>query len=270
MIRSIRISTVYCDLPLLNNQQLHGIVFSSCYVILYSVYTYAHTLQANREVGILQELNSELELEAKELHNLADRMDVLPDDVISKHLWPLLVVQSVVAMAVFLVTCLWLCRANRKLERKLNAIQTTLSQPQNHLLPTHAQWTHSMSVASESTMDSQQKTDNNIVESCQLVERTKLSNSSQSSANHACSLSFTSVSDLRRQAENIGDLSRADLKHRTTNRSKSWQESGASGSGQNCCVKETPTVLSGGPLSSHSLSSLDDRRSTAEVSILLL
>ena len=44
--------------------------------------------------------------------------------------------------------------------------------------------------------------------------------------------------DLHRQAEDIGDLSRADLKYLTINQSKGWQES----------------LPQGGPLVSHSLS----------------
>ena len=177
----------------------------------------------------------------------------------------LLVIQSIVVMAVFLVTCLWLCRMSRNLEQKLNTIQTTLTS-QNPLVPSQLT---STGVAIESTTSNQQKApsaEQDLEQSCQS-ERTKSSNCSHSST-HARSLSFTSVSDLRRQAENIGDLSRADLKCLTTNRSRSWQENGV-GSGQSCCERERDPTLSGGPLASHSLTSLDDRRSTAEVSVVL-
>lgn len=151
---------------------------------------------------------------------------------------------------------------NHNIEQKLNTIQTILTS-QNHLVPSQLTSTGG---ATESTTNNQQKApsaEQNSEQSCQ-PERTKLSNCSQSSI-HTRSLSFTSVSDLRRQAENIGDLSRADLKCLTTNRSKSWQENGVS-SGQSCCERERAAALPGGPLASHSLSSLDDRRSTAEVS----
>ena len=199
-----------------------------------------------------------MESEAGELRNLTNRVEVLPDNIMSKQLW-LLVVQSSVIMAAFLTIYLWLCRINRNLEQKLNTIQTTLSS-QNPLIPSQLT---STGVATESTTSNQQKApsaEQHSEQSCQ-PDRTKLSNCSQSSI-HTRSLS---VSDLRRQAENIGDLSRADLKCLTTNRSKSWQENGVS-SGQSCCERERAAALSGGPLVSHSLSSLDDRRSTAEVS----
>ena len=167
----------------------------------------------------------------------------------SNHLW-LLAVQSTVIMAVFFITCLWLCRTNHSLEQKLNTIQTTLSQTQNHLLSSRLT---SSVVAAESMMNNHQKAEIDSEQSYKQQsadhERTRSSNFSQSSS-HARSLSFTSMRDLHRQAEDIGDLSRVDLKYLTTNQSKRWQES----------------LSQGGPLASHSLSSLDDRRSTAEVS----
>ena len=76
-----------------------------------SVHT--HT-QTSSEVGILREpSDSELASEAKELHSLTERVNVLSDDIMSNHLW-LLAVQSTVIMAVFLY--IWLCRANHSLE----------------------------------------------------------------------------------------------------------------------------------------------------------
>ena len=186
-------------------------------------------------------------------------MDVIPNDVISKQLW-LLVVQSVVVMAVFLISCMWLCRVNRNLERKLNTIQTALSS-QNRPVPSQLT---SIGVATENSKRKMPSTKQDSEQLCPS-ERTKLNYCSQSTT-HARSQSFTSVTDLRKQAENIGDLSRADLKSLTTNRSKSWQENGIS-SGQNCFERKTVTALSGGPLTSHSLTSLDSRRSTDEVSI---
>lgn len=184
-------------------------------------------------------------------------MNDLPDDMVSNHLW-LVAVQSTVIMAVFFVTCLWLCRVNHSLEQKLNAIQSTLSQTQNH--PRPSQLTSSGgsgSVAVESMVNNHQKSEINLKQSYHHQptdhERTKSSNFSPSSS-HARSLSFTSMRDLHRKAEDIGDLSRADLKCLTANQSKRWQETLPHG---------------GGPLSSHSLSSLDDRRSTAaEVSTI--
>ena len=197
-----------------------------------------------------------MESEAEELHSLTEKVNDLPDDIMSNHLW-LVAVQSTVIMAVFFITCLWLCRVNHSLEQKLNAIQTTLSQTQNH--PTPSQLTSNSSgssVAVESMVNNHQKTEINLKQSYKQPtdhERTKSSNFSQSSS-HARSLSFTSVRDLHRQAEDISDLSRADLKCLTANQSKRWQETLPQG---------------GGPLSSHSLSSLDDRRSTAaEVSTI--
>ena len=168
----------------------------------------------------------------------------------SNHLW-LVAVQSTVIMAVFFITCLWLCRANHSLEQKLNAIQTTLSQTKIHPTPSQLISSISGSVAVESMMNNHQKPEIDLKQSYHHQptdhERTKSSNFSPSSS-HARSLSFTSMKDLHRQAEDIGDLSRADLKCLTANQSKRWQEMLPQG---------------GGPLSSHSLSSLDDRRSTA-------
>ena len=183
-------------------------------------------------------------------------MNDLPDDMMSNHLW-LLAVQSTVIMAVFFITCLWLCHANHSLEQKLNAIQTTLSQTQNHPRPSQLTSSSSGGVAMESMVNNHQKSEIDLKQSYNHQptdhERTKSSNFSQSSS-HARSLSFTSMRDLRRKAEDIGDLSRADLKCLTANQSKRWQETLPQG---------------GGPLSSHSLSSLDDRRSTAaEVSTI--
>ena len=195
-----------------------------------------------------------MESEAKELHSLTEKVNDLPDDMMSNHLW-LVAVQSTVIMAVFFITCLWLCRVNHSLEQKLNAIQSTLSQTQNNLTP--SQLTSSGgSVAMESMVNNHQKSEIDLKQLYNQPtdhERTKSRNFSPSSS-HARSLSFTSVRDLRRKAEDIGDLSRADLKCLTANQSKRWQET---------------LPHSGGPLSSHSLSSLDDRRSTAaEVSTI--
>ena len=227
---------------------------------------HAH-IQTSREVGILRELHSEIQSEAEEIHNLTNRVDIQPDDVLSKHLC-LLAVQSVVITAVFLVTCLYLCRVNRNLEQKLNTIQTTLSS-QNHPPVIPSQLLTSVDVATENAMNNRQIMEKDLEQSCQSTERTKLSNGSQVASTHARSLSFTSVSDIRRQAENIGDLSGVDLKHLTTatTQRRSWRENGRS-SGHSCWERETTATLSGaGHLSSRSLSSLDDRRSSAEVSV---
>ena len=216
--------------------------------------------QTSREVGVLRELHSELKSEAEELHNLTKKVDTVPNDVITKHLW-LLVVQSGVVMAVFLISSLWLCRANRSLERKLNDIQTTLSS-QSRPLPSKLT---SIGLATDSAVRNQQQKQRSTEQNSnkELTRRTK-SASSQSST-HARSLSFTSVADLHRQAENIGDLSRADLKARTTTRSTSWQES-RYGSELTSSKRETAGV-SDGPLASHSLTSLDERRAPDEVSV---
>jgi hypothetical protein len=238
----------------------------------HNIYILVHTLmQASSEVGILRELHSELESEAKELRSLANRVNVLPDDIISSHLW-LLVAQSIVVMAVFFVSCLWLCHMNHNLEQKLNVIQTTLSQtmPNHVIIPSQSTSSSGVAAASESITNNQQKAEIDLEQSYRHHhERVKSTSNCSPSSTHARSLSFTSVGDLHRQAENIGDLSRAHLKCLTTNRSKSWHESRVRGGGLGCYEREMATVVSSGgygPLASHSLSSLDDRRSTAEVS----
>ena len=183
-------------------------------------------------------------------------MDAVPDDVISKHLW-LLVLQSAVILAVFLIPCLWLCHINRSLELKLNAIQTTLSS-QTYPISSRLSCT---AVATTSAVQKQQKQtpteqDSNI----ELNRRTKLCSQN---GTHTRSLSLTSATDLQRQAENIGDLSRVELKSLATTRSTSWQENGYSS--ELACATREISAISGGPLASHSLSSLDERRASVEV-----
>lgn len=239
---------------------------------MFHFHMHTHTrVQTSKEVGILREFCDELHSEIQQVQNLTEEVATLPDDIFYKHLF-LLIVQSAVVMAVFLLSCLWVSHMNRHLEQKISSIQSTLST-QNHLVRSQIQLVSSIGVTAGDSKSFNDKRIKDYDSEHLRYQRTSPlscchSQSSSATLSHGRSLSLSSVADLQRQAENIGpsvDTSRADLKLLTTKRSKSWQADGSKKT--NGEERETvTTACSSGSLASHSLTCLGVRKSTDEVS----
>lgn len=220
-----------------------------------SKYSYLFLSQTSLKIGVLKEIHSELRTETQELHNLSQRVDVIPDNIISNQQW-LLLAQLIVMTTILLISCVQFHHTNLILERKLNAIQATLSSQNKPIISQQSSTAPNSSpkhsaIATdheEGTIESSQKT--NVKEH----------------PPHARSLSFTSVTDLHRQAENIGDLSRTDLKYLVTNGSRNGFQSNSFNRELSC--SRSQMSMAGSPLASCSLTSLSDRR-CSEVSYLL-
>ena len=156
---------------------------------------------------------------------------------------------------VVLATCVWLHHRLHLLEQKLITAQRTLSSSDYNATQSKPSINGEISARGGSTSNRDEES------GCLNIGadyRTKLSS-------HTRSLSVPSVADIQRQTETIGRLSRPDFTSLT------------SAEGGHCVNGHRPggkrggaTVASAsgcGQLSSHSLSSLDDRR--FEVSYLV-
>lgn len=193
-----------------------------------------------KEIELLQDVRSELESGGQEIRVLSERVAILSDGMYSNYQW-ILLAHFPIAISIFIFFILWQCRAHCILEQKLNTIQAALST------------SHGVPISAKSKSSTKGTIDVGEIESCTeilnhsyLVEsshKSDLNRHNNAHILHARSLSFPSTTDLHRRAENIGGLSRPEIN----------------------TYLATQRRDGGGPLSSQSLSSLDNKRISCEV-----
>ena len=181
-------------------------------------------------------------------NSMSNQVNATPNQIHLSHLL-LLPAELVVMTIAFLVTCAWISNTNRLLERELTTLQRTLSAHESDLCESKSPINGALPTRERSSRSLGEE-DGECLRSTRGNCRTKVST-------HTRSLSFPSVTDIQRQSETIGGLSRLDFTSLTSaednNRCVNGQRPGVGRGGA--------TVASGcGQLSSHSLSSLDDRR----------
>ena len=204
------------------------------------------SVQTSKEIDVLLQVHLELQSERDQLLNVSKRVDAIPDDIYSTHFW-LVLAQFAVVVLVLLVCCVWLCHIKCVLERKLNTIQRTLSSLQNPPILKNSSLDRTRDVK---LVKSGMKNGDDSDLGTKLCERTK-----STSPTHSRSFSLTSVSDLSKKTENIGDLSRPEINSLSSQKSRGYRE-------ELLRPRSATGLASGGALSSYSLSSLDDRKQT--------